>query len=73
MFGGIGAQELLLILFVILLLFGARKLPEVAKGLGKGIAEFKKAMKETEEEIKKAAEEPKKIENKFQDSSQKEK
>jgi sec-independent protein translocase protein TatA len=73
MFGGIGAQELLLILFVILLLFGARKLPEVAKGLGKGIAEFKKAMKETEEEIKKAAEEPKKIENKLQDSSQKEK
>ena len=73
MFGGIGAQELLLILFVILLLFGARKLPEVAKGLGKGIAEFKKAMRETEEEIKKAAEEPKKIESKLQDSSQKEK
>jgi sec-independent protein translocase protein TatA len=73
MFGGIGAQELLLILFVILILFGAKKLPEVAKGLGKGIAEFKKAMRETEEEIKKAAEEPKKIEDKSQDASPKEK
>ena len=71
MFGGIGAQELLLILFVILLLFGAKKLPEVARGLGKGIAEFKKTMRETEEEIKKAAEEPKKIEDKSQDSSPK--
>jgi len=71
MFGGIGAQELLLILFVILLLFGAKKLPEVAKGLGKGIAEFKKAMKETEEEIKKAAEEPKRADDKSQDASQK--
>jgi sec-independent protein translocase protein TatA len=71
MFGGIGAQELLLILFVILLLFGAKKLPEVARGLGKGIAEFKKAMRETEEEIKKAAEEPKRADNKSQDASPK--
>ncbi len=48
----LGLPELLLILFVILLLFGAKKLPELAQGLGKGIREFKKAMKDTEDEVK---------------------
>lgn len=47
-----GLPEILLILFVILLLFGAKKLPELAQGLGKGIREFKKAMKDTEDEVK---------------------
>lgn len=42
MLGGIGAQELLLILLVLLLLFGAKKIPEIAKGLGKSVSEFKK-------------------------------
>lgn len=51
--GGIGAQELLLILLVVLLLFGAKRIPEFAQGLGKGIREFKKAMRETKEEIEK--------------------
>ena len=46
-FMGIGAWELALIVLVILLLFGARRLPEIAQGLGKGIREFKKALKET--------------------------
>ncbi|HNR66805.1 MAG TPA: twin-arginine translocase TatA/TatE family subunit [bacterium] len=41
-----GGSELLVILFVILLLFGGRKLPELAQGLGKGIREFKKATRE---------------------------
>ncbi len=54
--GGIGAQELLLILLVVLLLFGAKRIPEFAQGLGKGIREFKKAMRETKEEIEKPEE-----------------
>jgi sec-independent protein translocase protein TatA len=41
--GGIGAPELLLVFLVVLLLFGGKKLPEVARGLGKGLNEFKKA------------------------------
>ena len=43
-------------LFVILLLFGAKKIPELAKGLGKGIREFKDATKEVKDEIDKAGE-----------------
>lgn len=43
---GIGMQELLVILLICLLLFGATKLPEVGKALGKTIKEFKKSMKE---------------------------
>jgi sec-independent protein translocase protein TatA len=62
MLGGIGAQELLLILLVLLLLFGAKRIPEIAGGLGKGIREFKKAMHEAQEEITKPVEEPKKLE-----------
>ncbi len=51
---GLGAQELLLILLVILLLFGAKRIPEIARGLGKGMSEFKKAMNETQSELTKA-------------------
>ena len=46
-----GATEIIIIFFVILLLFGAKKLPELAKGLGKGIKEFKKASSEITEDI----------------------
>ncbi|MCB2231327.1 twin-arginine translocase TatA/TatE family subunit [bacterium] len=49
---GMGPWELFLIFAVILLLFGAKRLPEMAQGLGKGIKEFRKAMKETTDEIK---------------------
>ncbi|HOP07981.1 MAG TPA: twin-arginine translocase TatA/TatE family subunit [candidate division Zixibacteria bacterium] len=49
---GIGPWELLIILVIALLLFGAKRLPEIAKGLGKGIKEFKGAMKETTEQLK---------------------
>ena len=56
---GLGAPEIILILFIILLLFGAKKLPELAKGLGKGINEFKKASNEIKEEVEKAATEEK--------------
>ncbi len=51
MFGGIGMQEMLLIFLVILLLFGAKRIPDIAHGLGKGIREFKRAMDETKSEI----------------------
>ena len=53
---GIGGQELILILLIVLLLFGAKKLPELAKGLGKGMKEFKKAQSEIEDEFNKATE-----------------
>ncbi len=51
MFGGIGMQEMLLIFLVILLLFGAKRIPDIASGLGRGVREFKKAMQETQDEI----------------------
>jgi len=51
---GLGGQELILILLIILLLFGAKKLPELAKGLGRGMKEFKKAQTEIEEEFNSA-------------------
>lgn len=47
---GLGGPELLLILAVVLLLFGAKKLPELAKGLGRSVKEFKKATNEADEE-----------------------
>ena len=42
---GLGASEIIIILIVVLLLFGGRKIPELMKGLGKGIKEFKDASK----------------------------
>lgn len=59
--GGIGGWELILIMFVILLLFGARKIPELARGLGKGIREFKDASSEIKREIEKESREQKKL------------
>ena len=46
---GIGAQELLLILVVVMLIFGANKLPEIGGGLGKAIRNFKRASSEPDE------------------------
>jgi len=54
---GLGGGEIIVILVVILLLFGARKLPELAKGLGTGIKEFKKATREVTDEIQNAGNE----------------
>jgi len=55
---GLGGQELLLILFVVLLFFGPQKLPELMRGLGKGMIEFKKAQADFEDEFHKVAEAP---------------
>jgi sec-independent protein translocase protein TatA len=52
----IGGWEVLLIFMVVLLLFGAKRLPELAKGLGKGIKEFKGAVEGIEKELDEAAE-----------------
>lgn len=49
--GGLGGWEILLILMVLLIFFGAKKIPELARGLGKGIKEFKNATNEIKEEI----------------------
>jgi len=55
---GLGGGEMLLIFLVILLLFGGQRLPELARGLGKSIREFKKATSGVEEQIKRALEDP---------------
>ncbi|WP_297433737.1 twin-arginine translocase TatA/TatE family subunit [Sulfurimonas sp.] len=54
--------ELLLIFGIIVLLFGAKKIPELAKGLGKGIKNFKEEMKETDVVDEVASDTPKKVE-----------
>ena len=52
---GLGGGELVLVLVVILVLFGAKRIPEFAKGLGKGINEFKRASREVTDEIERAS------------------
>jgi sec-independent protein translocase protein TatA len=54
MFENIGGGELLVILFVVFIFFGPKKLPELGKNLGKGIREFKSAMRGIREDIEKA-------------------
>lgn len=51
MFGSLGPFELILIFLVVLLIFGAKRIPEIARGLGKGISEFKSATREISSEI----------------------
>lgn len=60
----LGFGEILVILFIILLLFGAKKLPDLARGLGQGMREFRRASSEIQDEIKSATnleEPPKKV------------
>ena len=49
--GGLGMQEMLLIALVVLLFFGGKKIPELMKGLGKGVRSFKEGMNTMEKEI----------------------
>ncbi len=49
---GIGAQELMIIFLIVLLLFGANRIPEIAKGLGRGIRDFKRATREIDDEVR---------------------
>jgi sec-independent protein translocase protein TatA len=53
---GLGPQELILILVIFLFLFGAKKIPDLARGLGRGIREFKDASREVKSEITKSME-----------------
>ena len=56
-----GGTELLIVLAIVVLLFGAKKIPELAKGFGKGIKNFKEEMKEVENDVA-STDEPKKVE-----------
>lgn len=49
--GGIGMQEVLLIALIVLLFFGGKKIPELMKGLGKGVRSFKDGMNEVEKDV----------------------
>jgi len=62
-----GWQELILIFLVILLIFGAKRIPDIAHGLGKGIREFKRALKDTEDEVKTSMKEEEKKKSKTDD------
>ena len=59
--GGLGGTELMLLLLVVLLLFGAKKIPELARGLGRGIREFKDATRDIKDEIENTSENVKEI------------
>lgn len=51
--GGLGMQEVLLIALIVLLLFGGKKIPELMRGMGKGVRSFKEGLNEVESELKK--------------------
>ena len=51
LFGNIGGTEILLIVLLVLLLFGGRKIPELMRGLGKGVKSFKEGMHSVEDEV----------------------
>lgn len=57
MFGGIGVPEVMIVLLVVLLFFGAKRIPELARGIGQGINEFKKASDDIKKEIEKGEKE----------------
>ena len=59
-FMGLGGQEMIFIFLALLLLFGANKIPELARGLGKGIKEFKDATKDVRENIEEGLKESEK-------------
>ena len=62
--GSLGSQEIIIIALIILLLFGGKKIPELMRGLGKGVSQFKKGMKDIEEEINAEPEKKEAIQNK---------
>ena len=62
--GSLGGQEIIIIALVILLLFGGKKIPELMRGLGKGVSQFKKGMKDIEDEINAEPEKKEQIQSK---------
>ena len=61
LFMNMGGYEILLILLVILIFFGAKKIPELARGLGRGIREFKDATSEIKDELENSVKETPKV------------
>jgi len=57
-FENIGFGELLLIFIVLVVFFGPKRIPDIAQSIGKGIREFKRAMKDVQDEVQKAVEDP---------------
>jgi sec-independent protein translocase protein TatA len=53
---GLGMQEIIVIALIVLLLFGGKKIPELMKGLGKGVKSFKDGIKEVDDEVKEVKE-----------------
>lgn len=70
LFGSLGPTELIIILFIILLLFGARKIPDLARGLGRGVREFKDASSEIRKEINNEGSSSRKMETSPKEDSQ---
>ena len=66
LFGMPGGMELIIIVFVVLLLFGGRKIPELMRGLGKGIKEFNTARASLEDELQKGMEEEERKQKKLE-------
>jgi len=55
MFSGIGGSEILLIVLAVLVLFGSKRIPQFARALGRGMEEFRKALREIREEVEREA------------------
>ena len=60
LFGNLGTAELIIIVVIILLLFGGKKIPELMRGMGKGVLSFKEGLNDVKDEIEKPLEEDKK-------------
>ena len=58
--GNLGAGEIMVIALIVLLLFGGKKIPELMRGIGKGVRSFKEGVNNIEQDIENCAEEPKK-------------
>ncbi len=71
MFSKIGTAEILIIAILILVLFGAKRIPELARGLGQGIQEFRKASKDIKKELEESAQDIKDAANHHENTSSK--
>lgn len=71
--GSFGGIEWLVIVLIVLLMFGAKKIPELARGLGQGLTEFRKASSDIRKEIERGAEEPTREERERSDEEEKSK
>ena len=63
----VGPWQVIIIILAIIILFGGKKLPELFRGLGQGLKEFKKATREINDEVKSAAEEVEEVEKEIKD------